>query len=100
MRRSGLSQTDAAEAVNAMRDLCPHTGANGQCDDEHLTGERGPPGYGAKVRFRLVALDGSSDAARELLSLMATLGGKLPLVPNDGAVSGSIKLHRFWTAKC
>jgi hypothetical protein len=32
MRRSGLSQADAAEAVNAVRDLCPHTDANGQCD--------------------------------------------------------------------
>lgn len=32
MRRSGLSQADAAEAVNAVRDLCPHSDENGQCD--------------------------------------------------------------------
>jgi hypothetical protein len=32
MRRSGLSQTDAAEAVDAVRDLCPHSDADGQCD--------------------------------------------------------------------
>lgn len=31
MRAQGISQEDAKAAVDAARDLCPHTDANGKC---------------------------------------------------------------------
>lgn len=31
MRGQGISQEDAQAAVDAARDLCPHTDANGKC---------------------------------------------------------------------
>ena len=32
LRSSGLSQSDAAEAVNSIREMCPHSDADGSCD--------------------------------------------------------------------
>ena len=32
LRSSGMSQSDAAEAVNSVREMCPHSDADGMCD--------------------------------------------------------------------